>query len=177
MPRRSSRAGADAKSLEERIRDVRLVAFDFDGVFTDNMVYVSQDGTEMVRCFRGDGLGLSKLKNAGIEAIVISTETNPVVSQRSRKLGISCVQGCADKCAALKLVAKEKSLSLDQIAYVGNDFNDLSCLKIVGLPIVVQDAQPEVLSSAIYRTSLPGGKGAVREVCDLFERVLASREK
>lgn len=174
MPRKNS---ATDKSLEELVRAVRLVVFDFDGVFTDNMVYVSQDGTEMVRCFRGDGLGLSKLKSAGIETLIISTEANPVVSQRSRKLGIRCVQECKDKLAALKLATKEIGVSLEEVAFVGNDFNDLECLTGVGLPIVVQDAQPEVIPIARYRTSLPGGHGAVREVCDLFERVLAGRKK
>lgn len=177
MAKTNSQSGIITSSLEERIRAVRMVAFDFDGVFTDNMVYVSEDGTEMVRCYRGDGLGLSKLKAAGIEIIVISTETNPVVSQRSRKLGIRCIQGCPDKCAALKLVTREMGLSLSQVAFVGNDFNDLSCLTSVGLPIIVQDAHPEVIPSAKYRTSLPGGHGAVREVCDLFERVLAGGKK
>ncbi|MFH0942139.1 MAG: HAD hydrolase family protein, partial [Chloroflexota bacterium] len=177
MRKTNSQASIIASSLEERIRAVRLVAFDFDGVFTDNMVYVSEDGTEMVRCFRGDGLGLSKLKQAGIEIIIISTEANPVVSQRSRKLGIRCIQGCPDKRAALKTVAQEMGLSLSQVAFVGNDFNDLSCLTSVGLPIIVQDAQPEVIACARYRTSLPGGHGAVREICDLFERVLAIGKK
>jgi YrbI family 3-deoxy-D-manno-octulosonate 8-phosphate phosphatase len=164
-------------ALEERIRSVRLVAFDFDGVFTDNMVYVSEDGTEMVRCSRSDGLGLNKLKQAGIEIIIVSTETNPVVSERSRKLGIRCVQGCADKCATLKIIVQEMGLSLAQVAFVGNDINDLSCLNIVGLPMVVQDAQPEVIASARYQTSLRGGHGAVREICDLFERVLATGKR
>jgi YrbI family 3-deoxy-D-manno-octulosonate 8-phosphate phosphatase len=173
MLRRNSRESADTRTLEERIRAVRLVAFDFDGVFTDNMVYVSEDGTEMVRCFRGDGLGLGKLKAAGIEAIIISTEANPVVTQRSRKLGIRCLQNCADKCAVLNQVAGEMGFSLEQVAFVGNDYNDLECLSHVGLPIVVQDAQPEVVPAAVYRTRLPGGHGAVREVCDLFERVLS----
>ena len=74
------------RSLEELILRVRLIAFDFDGVFTDNMVYVFEDGTEAVRCFRSDGIGLQKLKRAGIKTVIISTEANPVVSARARKL-------------------------------------------------------------------------------------------
>ena len=167
----------DSSSLEERIRAVRLVAFDFDGVFTDNLVYVFQDGSEAVRCFRGDGIGLRKLERAGIETIIISTETNPVVSMRSRKLGIRCVQGCEDKRAALEAIIQEMSLSLAQVAFVGNDVNDLPCLTCVGLPIVVQDAHPDVIPHARYQTRAQGGHGAVREVCDLFERVLASKQE
>lgn len=154
--------------LAARIREVRLVAFDFDGVFTDNMVYVFEDGSEAVRCFRGDGIGLRRLERAGIETIVISSEPNPVVSARSRKLGIRCVQGCEDKRVVLEEVAGKRGLSLTQLAFVGNDVNDLPCLTRVGLPIVVRDAHPDVVPQARYQTRAKGGHGAVREVCDLF---------
>jgi YrbI family 3-deoxy-D-manno-octulosonate 8-phosphate phosphatase len=167
----------DSPSLEERIRAIRLVAFDFDGVFTDNMVYVFQDGSEAVRCFRGDGIGLRKLEQAGIVPIIVSTETNPVVSARGRKLGIRCAQGCDDKRAPLEAVVHEMGLCLTQVAFVGNDINDLPCLTCVGLPIVVQDAHPDVIPYARYQTKARGGHGAVREVCDLFERVLASKQE
>jgi len=167
----------DDAPLEQCIRTVRLVAFDFDGVFTDNMVYVSQHGAETVRCFRGDGIGLRKLDRVGIATVIISTETNPIVSARSRKLGIRCVQGCDDKRTALEGIVQELGLTLAQAAFVGNDVNDLPCLTCVGLPIVVQDAHPDVIPYARYRTRARGGDGAVREVCDLFERVLASKQE
>ncbi len=162
-------------TLEERIRAIRLVAFDFDGVFTDNTVYVLRDGSEMVRCFRGDGLGLRKLEQAGIETVIISTETDPVVSVRSRKLGIRCIQGCEDKKGALETIVKEMGISMAQVAFLGNDINDLSCLTSVGLPMVVQDAHPDVIPHAQYQTKRQGGHGAVREICDLFERLLSSK--
>ena len=168
--------GADSLALEDVIRKVRLVAFDFDGVFTDNSVYVSQDGTETVRCTRGDGLGLEKLKRLGIEAVIISTESNPVVSARARKLGIRCFQDCADKRATLEGIAREIGVTLADVAFVGNDINDLPCLTCVGLPIVVQDSHEDVLSLGRYRTQTPGGHGAVREICDLFEKAIAARE-
>ena len=152
---------------------MRLIAFDFDGVFTDNKVYVLQDGSEAVCCFRGDGIGLEKLKRLGIQTVIISTEVNPVVGVRSKKLGIRCVQGCANKRAALEVVARELGLSLEQVAFVGNDVNDLTCLLAVGLPIVVRDAHPDVVATASYQTQVAGGQGAVREICDLFERTLS----
>lgn len=161
-------------TLEERIRGVRLIAFDFDGVFTDNSVYVFQDGTEAVRCNRSDGIGLRKLEALDILPIIISTETNPVVAARSSKLGIRGIQACNDKRAALDLIVLELGISLTNVAFVGNDVNDLACLTSVGVPIVVQDAHPDVIPFACYRTKALGGLGAVREVCDLFERVLAS---
>jgi 3-deoxy-D-manno-octulosonate 8-phosphate phosphatase (KDO 8-P phosphatase) len=159
--------------VEEVIRRIRLIAFDFDGVFTDNMVYVFEDGSEAVRCFRSDGIGLQKLKNLGIETIIISTEANPVVSARARKLKIRCVQDCRDKRAVLEKIAQDQGISLTEVAFVGNDINDLPCLECVALPMVVKDAHQDVVSTALYQTKNPGGHGAVREVCDLFERVLA----
>lgn len=165
------------KSFPEQIaRTIRLVAFDFDGVFTDNMVYVLEDGSEIVRCFRGDGIGLRKLERAGIKPVIISTETNQVVSVRSQKLNIRCEHGCEDKRATLDAIVKEMGLTLEQVAFVGNDSNDLSCLVCVGLPIVVQDAHPDIIPYARYQTRARGGHGAVREVCDLFECALISKQ-
>jgi 3-deoxy-D-manno-octulosonate 8-phosphate phosphatase (KDO 8-P phosphatase) len=163
-------------SLEERIRAIRLIAFDFDGVFTDNSVYVLQDGTEAVRCFRGDGIGLRKLEAVGILPLIISTEVNPVVTARSSKLGIRCVQDCADKLTTLQSIIEEAGISKEEVAFVGNDINDLECLRYVGLSIVVNDAHSDVVPYAHYRTTKVGGHGAVREVCDLFERVRLSRQ-
>jgi YrbI family 3-deoxy-D-manno-octulosonate 8-phosphate phosphatase len=165
----------DMDSLHEIIGRIRLVAFDFDGVFTDNMVYVFQDGSEAVRCFRSDGIGLHKLKKLGVETVIISTEANPVVSARAQKLKMRCIQNCQDKRAALEDIAADKNITLAEIAFVGNDINDLACLECVGLPIVVQDAYPDVLDTALYQTKRPGGRGAVREVCDLFEQVMTQK--
>ncbi len=156
------------KQFIEVAHKIKLVAFDFDGVFTDNSVYVLQDGTEAVMCSRSDGLGLSALKKCGIQTIIISTETNPVVTARSKKLKIKCIQSCDDKLTELKKVAKEIGVTLDEIAFVGNDVNDLKCLSNVALPIVTQDAHPDVIPLGLYRTANCGGHGAVREVCDIF---------
>jgi 3-deoxy-D-manno-octulosonate 8-phosphate phosphatase (KDO 8-P phosphatase) len=157
-------------SIKDIIEHIRLVAFDFDGVFTDNMVYIFEDGSEAVRCYRSDGIGLKKLVKLGIDSVIISTEANPVVSARARKLKIRCVQDCQDKRAVLEEITQEKGISLAEVAFVGNDINDLACLKCVALPIVVKDAYKDVVSIALYQTKNPGGCGAVREVCDLFER-------
>jgi YrbI family 3-deoxy-D-manno-octulosonate 8-phosphate phosphatase len=147
---------------------VRLVVFDFDGVFTDNTVYVSEDGTESVRCWRGDGLGLEAVQRLGLQVLILSTEANPVVSVRSRKLRVDCVQGCDDKRVRLEALVRDRGLTMDQVAYVGNDVNDLGCLEAVRVPIVVGDAHPSVLPIARIRTERPGGRGAVREVCDIL---------
>lgn len=161
---------------EQIARTIRLAAFDFDGVFTDNMVYLLEDGSEIVRCFRSDGIGLRKLERAGIKPVIISTETNPVVSARSRKLKIRCEHGCENKRATLDEIVKEMGLTLEQVAFVGNDINDLPCLTCAGLPIVVRDAHSDVLPYALYQTKAKGGHGAVREICDLFEQALVLKE-
>jgi 3-deoxy-D-manno-octulosonate 8-phosphate phosphatase (KDO 8-P phosphatase) len=158
--------------VESSIRNIRLLVFDFDGVFTDNSVYVFEDGREAVRCYRGDALGLRKVEAAGIATVVLSTETNPVVSARAKKIGIRAVQGCSEKSESLAALTREMGITLDQVAYVGNDINDLSCLRVVGLPIVVADSHPDVAPFASYTTRAEGGRGAVREVCDLFAGVL-----
>ncbi len=162
------------KDIKPIIRRIRLVAFDFDGVFTDNMVYVLEDGTEAVRCTRADGIGLQKLRQIGVDTVIISTEANPVVSARARKLKIDCVQNCKDKRGVLEDRIARTGISLNQVAFVGNDINDLPCLACAGLPIVVKDAHPDVIPAARYQTKNPGGHGAVREVCDLIAETLRS---
>lgn len=173
-PRRSSPRKSDRKAvgLDPLIRSIRLIAFDFDGVFTDNTVYVTDDGRESVRCWRGDGIGLRQVEKLGISTVVVSTETNAVVQHRSRKLAVRCFNGCENKLDTLSEIAREMRISLDQVAFVGNDVNDLVCLTAVGFPVVVMDAHPSVLDVARYRTKTAGGYGAVREVCDLFVETL-----
>lgn len=157
-----------SRSLVNLISKIKIIIFDFDGVFTNNTVIVSQDGNESVCCWRGDGLGIQKLTKLDIDFMVLSSEENPVVSVRCRKLGIKCIQGCKDKLTFLKQIAENKGIELNEIAFMGNDINDLACLEAVGLPIVVADAHLDVINIAEWVTKFGGGLGAVREVCDLF---------
>jgi 3-deoxy-D-manno-octulosonate 8-phosphate phosphatase (KDO 8-P phosphatase) len=154
--------------LIKSIKTTALIVFDFDGVFTDNSVLVDENGIESVRCSRSDGLGLRKLDEISIPYCIISTEKNPVVSVRAKKLGISVSQGHDVKLPVLINIANLKNIPLENIAYVGNDINDLDCLNAVGLPIAVGDAYPEVVAVAAHKTERLGGDGAVREICDLF---------
>lgn len=164
----SRRLKINKKAIYKIVRDIQMIVFDFDGVFTDNRVFVFEDGREGVLCYRSDGLGLEALRKKGMELAVISTEVNPVVNKRCQKLQISCIQGQKDKLEILKSYTRRLTISLDKVAFVGNDINDAECLKIVGLPICVADAHPHVLPFAKYVTKARGGRGAVREVCDLF---------
>lgn len=146
---------------------VRLLAFDFDGVFTDNTVNVSQDGVESVRCWRSDGLGLARLRNVGVQALIISTEGSPVVSVRAQKLKISCKQGVEDKAIAILSTCVELQIDPQHTMFVGNDINDIPAFRSIGIPVGVADAYPEIYPHILYRTQKPGGYGAVREICDL----------
>ncbi len=145
---------------------VGLVVFDFDGVMTDNVVEVDDHGHETVRCVRSDGLGLDRLRRVGIPAIVLSTETNPVVRIRCEKLQIPCHQGIDDKGAYLRRYLKEKSIDAETVIYVGNDVNDLDCFEAVGFAVAVADAHPQVKAAARLVLNTAGGRGAVREICD-----------
>lgn len=147
---------------------IKLVVFDFDGVMTDNRVLVQENGSESVLCNRADGWGISKLKESDLDIIVLSTEKNPVVKSRCKKLGLDYIQNSSNKLNELKKIAKSKGLKPNQIAYVGNDINDLDCMAWVGLPIAVKNAAPEVKAVAHFLTEKEGGKGAVREICDVI---------
>lgn len=159
------------KKTKNLIKEIRLIAFDFDGVFTDNKVFVFQDGTEAIACYRGDGIGLNKLKEMNIHITIISSEVNKVVLKRAEKLNVDAINNVSDKKSELVKIIEKLKITKDQVAFVGNDINDLNCMKFVGLPITVNDAHPDVLNQALYKTSNNGGAGAVREICDLFENV------
>lgn len=158
--------GSGTPPAASLFKGIRLLILDFDGVMTDNRVLVGQDGKEAVLCHRGDGWGLARLRDAGLEVIVISTEANPVVLARCTKLKIPCEQDCPDKLSVLQRIVAQRSLRASEVAYVGNDVNDLDCLRWVGLPIAPADAWPEARAVARLVTTRPGGHGAVREVAD-----------
>ncbi len=156
------------------LREVELLVLDFDGVLTDNRVLVHEDGTESVWCHRGDGWGIARLKDAGLPVVVLSTETNGVVTARCRKLGVDCLQGQDDKGAALHRLLQARGVDAARVAFVGNDVNDLECLRAVGVPIAVADATGPARDAAVLVTTLPGGFGAVREVADWILAALAA---
>lgn len=150
----------------EKLCSIELVIFDFDGVFTDNTVYVSETGAESVKCSRSDGLGLSRLRSVGVDALIVSTEKNPVVSIRAKKLGLECIQAVQNKAEVLKKLAIDRNLDLSSMMFLGNDINDIPALKIVGFPVAVANAYEEIIPYTIHITKRAGGNGAVREICD-----------
>jgi len=160
---------ASRKLLSQKLlASVKLVAFDFDGVFTDNSVFVTQEGVESVRCWRSDGLGLTKLRQIGVQVLIISTEINPVVTVRAKKLKLNCKQAVENKAATILQACKDLGIAPANTMFVGNDINDIAAFRVVGIPVAVADAYPETHPHVIYRTFKPGGFGAVRELCDLI---------
>ncbi|MEM6783443.1 MAG: acylneuraminate cytidylyltransferase [Bacteroidota bacterium] len=146
-----------------------LVAFDFDGVFTDNRVYVNEQGVESVVCHRGDGHGVGMLRRAGVPMMVLSTEVNPVVSARCRKLRLDVQQGLGlRKGEALRTVCEKRGIPLERVCFVGNDVNDADCLRMAGLAVVPDDAHPDVRPLADWVLPAAGGQGAIRAFADLW---------
>jgi 3-deoxy-D-manno-octulosonate 8-phosphate phosphatase (KDO 8-P phosphatase) len=145
---------------------VRFTVFDFDGVFTDNRVWVNERGEEALAFSRSDGLGLRRLDQVGVQYLIVSMERNPIVGARTEKLRADCVQGIDEKLPVVRERAERLGVSLEQTAYVGNDINDAECLRSVGVPVVPADAWPEVKPLARWVLSRPGGAGCVREFCD-----------
>ena len=146
---------------------VKLIAFDFDGVFTDNTVDISQDGSESVRCWRSDGLGLTRLAEIGVQTYIVSTEKNIVVTMRANKLKIKCKQGVENKAVAILEICKEVGVSPKHTLFVGNDINDIAAFNVVGIAAGVADAYEEINSYVLFKTVRGGGRGAVREICDI----------
>jgi N-acylneuraminate cytidylyltransferase len=154
--------------------DVDAVITDFDGVHTDDTAIVGEAGVEFVRVSRSDGAGVARLRAAGIPVLICSAETHPVVSARAAKLGVEVRQGVADKAAVVREWADQRGIRLDRVAYLGNDRGDLPALAIVGWPVAVADAIPDVRRVARLVLGRAGGQGAVRELADA---VLAARTR
>ncbi len=153
--------------------DVDGLVMDFDGVHTDDLVAVAEDGRESVAVSRSDGMGIALLARSGVKMLILSSETNPVVAARAAKLRVEVVQASKDKVADLTAWCDREGLDLRRVAYVGNDVNDLGCLEIVGWPVAVRDARPQVTEAARLVLAKPGGRGAVRELADI---IVATRE-
>lgn len=169
-----AQAIAPLMTLDADPIDVAAVVTDFDGVHTDDTVITDADGRESVRVSRSDGMGVARLRRAGIPVLILSSETNPVVSARARKLQVDVRQGVDDKVAALREWATGQRIPLSKVAYIGNDINDLGCMDVVGFPVAVPEAHPLVLAAARVVVSRRGGRGAVRELAD---RVLSERSR
>ncbi len=158
----------DENVIRERASQIKLVAFDVDGVLTDGRLILGDQGEEFKSFYTQDGQGLVMLLNAGFELAIITGRQSQIVELRMRELGIKHVyQGCSDKLAVFEKILTDTGLSANQAAYMGDDLPDLPVIKRVGLGITVADAHPFIRQQADLCTQKRGGRGAVREICDL----------
>ena len=144
--------------------DIDAVVLDFDGTQTDDRVTIDSDGHEAVTVHRGDGLGIAALRRAGLPVLILSTETNPVVAARARKLQVPVLHGIDRKDVALKQWCEEQGIAPERVLYAGNDVNDLPCFGLVGWPVAVAGAHDVVRAAARAVTTAEGGHGAIREI-------------
>lgn len=159
--------GKGKRSMPERIS---LIICDFDGVITDNRVWVDQDGTESVAAYRSDSIRIRELRAAGIDVMILSSEPNRVVEARAKKMGVEAIHGVGiyEKGDALLEILRRKNIAAETVVYLGNDLNDLPCFEIAGWSVAVADAYPEVIQAADLVLGKAGGHGALRELCDLI---------
>jgi N-acylneuraminate cytidylyltransferase len=149
---------------------IELILLDFDGVVTDNRVWTDQDGRETVAAYRSDSILINDLLEKGIDVMILSSEVNTVVAARAKKMGIEAIHGMGlqNKGRVMREVLEKKNVKTENVIFVGNDLNDLSCFEIAGWAVAVADAFPEVIRSADYVLNKRGGHGAVRELCELI---------
>ena len=149
---------------------IDLIICDFDGVITDNRVWVDQDGHETVAAYRSDSVRVKELFAIGIEVMILSSEPNRVVEARARKMGVEAVHGVAlhEKGRIMREILERKNLKAENVIFIGNDINDLPCFEVAGWSVAVADAFPEVIRAADFVLSKNGGHGALREMCDLI---------
>jgi 3-deoxy-D-manno-octulosonate 8-phosphate phosphatase (KDO 8-P phosphatase) len=163
------------KNYKVKIKNnIKLMVYDFDGVMTNNKVYLDQNGKEIVQVNRADGLGVAEIKTLEIEQIIISTEINPVVTARANKLGINCLQGVNNKKKALKIYCNNNNLDLKNVGYIGNDINDKDVMKIVGFTFCPSDAHDSIQLISNYVLKTKGGDGVIRE---LLELIIKNKER
>ncbi|MGW2224677.1 cytidylyltransferase domain-containing protein [Streptomyces formicae] len=155
---------ADRADALPTAADIDAVVLDFDGTQTDDRVLIDSDGREFVSVHRGDGLGIAALRRSGLNMLILSTEQNPVVAARAKKLKLPVLHGIDRKDLALKQWCEEQGIAPERVLYVGNDVNDLPCFALVGWPVAVGSAHDVVRGAARAVTTVPGGEGAIREI-------------
>ena len=164
-----------SRSLQASLGKVRMLAMDVDGVLTDAGMYYSESGDELKKFNTRDGMGIKILQAAGLVTAFITKEKTAIVERRGQRLAMPEVhQGIDDKLTDLTRLVRKHGLTLAQVAYIGDDVNDLEALRAVGFSAAPADAMPIVIQAVHYVCAKKGGEGAVRELADL---ILAARFK
>jgi 3-deoxy-D-manno-octulosonate 8-phosphate phosphatase (KDO 8-P phosphatase) len=157
------------KELLKRLKTIKMLSLDVDGILTDGGLYYTDDGHQMRKFNVKDGMGIVAAMAAGVEVCIITASKADAIRQRARDLGVTHVfAGTDDKLQTLTMLCDMLSLNIKDVAHMGDDVNDMPVLETVGLGITVADGVAEVLKMADYVTEKGGGKGAVREICDLL---------
>lgn len=157
-----------SQALLDRAARIRLACFDVDGTLTDGRLYLDGNGVEAKSFHVLDGQGLVLLRRHGIEVALITARQGKVVEHRAGELGIGAYQGVKDKLGLLHQLCQARGIGLDEVSFMGDDLPDLACLRSVGLAVVPANAHPWTAAAAHWTTTLSGGMGAAREVCDLL---------
>ena len=149
------------------LENIDAFIFDFDGVLTNNLVFVDQDGKELVSCNRSDGLAFDVLRKLKKPSYILSTEKNPIVSARAKKLKIQAIQGVEDKVQELLILAKTNEYNLDRVLFMGNDINDYKAMKLCGYSACPSDSHEKIRSIATFVLQKKGGNGVIRELLEV----------
>lgn len=158
-----------SEELQERLKTIKMLSLDVDGVLTDGGLYYTDDGHQMRKFNVKDGMGIVAAMAAGVEVCIITASKADVITKRARDLGVTHVfAGTEDKLQTLTMLCDMLSIDIGDVAHMGDDVNDLPALEAVGLSLTVADAVGDVLQVADYVTTRDGGRGAVREICDLL---------
>lgn len=158
-----------SEKVEQAAGNIRLLICDVDGVFSDGRIYLGNDGEELKAFNTRDGYGVKALQNGGVDVAIITGRNSPLVEQRMKSLGVRHIyMGQENKIAAFESLLQQLAITAEQVAYIGDDSPDLKVMKRVGLSICVPDGHPFVKKNADHITTLPGGFGAVREICDML---------
>ena len=169
MTARIRKSGASRQPAASLLRHIRLFATDVDGVLTDAGMYYSESGDEWKKFNTRDGMGIKLLQRAGLITAIVTQERTRLVTRRAEKLAIPEVhQGVMDKLSVIREMAARHGISLDQVAYIGDDVNDIDALKAVGLSAAPADGLPEVVRVVRYVCQKKGGEGAVRELAEMI---------
>ncbi len=159
----------ELKNFKQKLKLVKLAIFDVDGVFTDGTIYLNNQGEELRQFHLHDGLGIKLLHRAGIEVAIITAKTSEMVKIRMQSLGIKYIyQGYENKVPAFQEICKILNMDASQVIYTGDDLPDLPLIQMAGLGIAVANATEMVRENADYVLQKKGGKGAVREICEIL---------
>ncbi|MDC0611299.1 3-deoxy-manno-octulosonate-8-phosphatase KdsC [Vibrio sp.] len=161
--------GKTTKQVWNIAKNIKLLICDVDGVFSDGLIYLGNNGEELKTFHTRDGYGIKSIMNAGIQVAVITGRQSKIVETRMTSLGISLIyQGQDNKVAAYDDICRQLDISADETAYIGDDLIDWPVMEKVALKVCVADGHPLLRQRANYITQIQGGHGAVREVCDLL---------